>query len=90
MGKTDEILSNDSELQEYWKCLSTHIPGRDYGIGQLNKDNLAKQLTHSIFAVTAGHEYFGSITEYLLDCKGDKRFIIAFFFFFFFKKLMLR
>ena len=67
---TEEALSLDGEVQDYWKCHSQHIRNRDYGLGPLTKHNLVKHLTHAIFGVTAGHCFFGGMTEYLLDFRG--------------------
>jgi hypothetical protein len=69
---SEESVATDADLKDYWQCLSTHIPNRDYGLGPLTKVNLIKQLTHSIFYVTAWHQLFGGgLAEYLMDTKGS-------------------
>jgi hypothetical protein len=69
--KDDESLLDDGELREYWKAYKTFLPpyapSRDYGLGVLTKENLKKHLTHVVWWVTGGHQFVGSLTEYILD-----------------------
>jgi hypothetical protein len=68
---SDSILLKDRELLSYWEAFNSFLPPyasiRDYGLGPLNKDNLKNHLTHFIWWVTGGHEFVGSVTEYILD-----------------------
>lgn len=62
----DGYVYYDYELREYWKNLQKYFTTSSYSIGKLNKINLINHLTYSIFMVTAGHSFYGSVCEYLL------------------------
>lgn len=59
-------IEYDYELKEYWNGLKKYFTTKIYDIGTLNKNNLINHLTYSIFMVTAGHSFYGSVCEYLL------------------------
>lgn len=60
----------DNELCEYWDGLKKYFTTKNYNIGKLSKTNLIDHLTYSMFMVTGGHSFFGSVCEYLLSPNG--------------------
>ena len=52
---TDESVTSDPQIKQYWADFQTQLPNRDYGLPPLSKVALIKQLTHSIFWVTGNH-----------------------------------
>jgi hypothetical protein len=67
----DNDLRQDAELLSYWSHVTTTGPSLGLGVGgsslTLSFSTLIDQLVHFIFAVTAGHEFYGSIVEYLVS-----------------------
>jgi hypothetical protein len=66
----DSDILEDADLLEYWNHFSSRQLGAmSYGLPGLKPTFAAvvDQITHSIFGVTAGHEMYGSVTEYLLS-----------------------
>jgi len=64
---TDVDLFHDLEVRQYWADFSLQLPERDMGLGALNKTNLIKHLTFSLWWVTAGHEFSGGIADFERD-----------------------
>ena len=53
---SEEQVTEDAQLQDYWADFKTQLPNKDYGLPPvLSKEALIQQLTHSIFWVTANH-----------------------------------
>jgi len=68
---TDEAaIVGDAEIQAYWGDFDHQVPNGLYNVGALNKANLVKQLTYSIYTVTAAHQYIGGVTEYIVQPFG--------------------
>jgi hypothetical protein len=57
----------DSDVKDFWKHVNSQI---NYGLPELNRENLADYLTNTIWWCTGGHEYVGSIVEYLVHPDG--------------------
>jgi hypothetical protein len=66
-NQTADVVS-DVEVMAYWNHFSgpNQLGTQSYGLGELSYPALVDQVTHFIFYVTAGHEFYGSIVEYLL------------------------
>lgn len=56
-----------SDVSDYWKHLNSQV---NYGLPTLNRENLVDHLTNTIWWCTGGHEYVGSIVEYLVHPDG--------------------
>lgn len=68
--KTDGDVLADEQLKNYWREYETRLPrgNKAYqNMGSLNKANLVKHLTWSLFYSTGDHTFQGHLEEYLLD-----------------------
>ena len=65
--KGDEDLLHDKELCAYWNAFKNLQDGISYQLPELSLNNLTDHLTYNIFYVTAGHQLYGSLVEYLID-----------------------
>lgn len=72
----DSDITNDTELQTFWTSGYQQYFGPDAGdnykfeVGELSRTNMIKLFTYHIFWVSGGHEFIGSIVEYLVDVEG--------------------
>ena len=57
----------DSDVKDFWNHINNQI---HYGLPQLNRNNLSNYITDTIWWCTGGHEYVGSIVEYLVHPDG--------------------
>ena len=57
----------DNDVKDFWKHINNQI---NYGLPQLNRENLSNYLTDTVWWCTGGHEYVGSIVEYLVHPDG--------------------
>ena len=62
-----DMTNMTNEVKDYWKHLNSQV---NYGLPELNRENLADHLTNTIWWCTGGHEYAGSIVEYLVHPNG--------------------
>jgi hypothetical protein len=67
--QNDLDIEKDEELKAYWAHFGQgkqQFGAKSFGFQSLSFANLVDQVTYFIFAVSAGHEVYGSIVEYLL------------------------
>ena len=67
---TEQMVMDDVHIKGYWAHYGPQPLWPSYGLPELSKANLINQVTHVIFAVTGGHEFAGSVVEYLLSPGG--------------------
>eukprot|EP00927_Polykrikos_kofoidii_P003556 TRINITY_DN11429_c0_g1_i1.p1 TRINITY_DN11429_c0_g1~~TRINITY_DN11429_c0_g1_i1.p1 ORF type:complete len:1192 (-),score=142.78 TRINITY_DN11429_c0_g1_i1:30-3605(-) len=65
---SDEEVTQDAELQEYWKF--TRVPQYARALPPLSKANLINQMTRAVFDVTAMHKFAGMVVAYTTDPAG--------------------
>jgi hypothetical protein len=61
----DGNVDRDPDINRYWGSCNGD-PSKFYDLGPLTFDSLVDQITHSIFSITAGHQFYGGVVQYLL------------------------
>ncbi|OQS07091.1 hypothetical protein THRCLA_00900 [Thraustotheca clavata] len=62
--KSDEKVTNDNDLKQFWTYLSTKLP---FPLRELNLENIKDFISHFIFLVSSMHNHLGTIAEYVSD-----------------------